>query len=292
MIWVVGGTGMLGSDVTSALSRRGDAVRATGHEVDVTDEDAVAHFARRHQPAWIVNCAAYTDVDGAERDEEAAYRLNALGPMHLALAARSVEARLLHVSTDYVFDGSRPGPYTEEAPRAPLGAYGRTKAAGEDRVREVARRAIVLRTAWLHGPNGRSFVATMLRLLASGHDVRVVDDQRGSPTYTADLAETVAAIIGTDEDLQGTYHYVNAGTCTWYEFARAIQEQGCAAGLLSSRVSIHPVSTAEYASPAPRPANSVLSTERLRAVLAVATPPWQDGLARHLNRRRGAVLRS
>ncbi len=285
MIWLVGGEGMLGREVRALLLERGWPHVSTDAETDIRVEGDVMRVAEAHHPRWIVNCAAYTAVDRAETQEEQAYAVNALGAELLARAARAFDARLIHVSTDYVFNGRREGPYPEDAAADPIGAYGRTKAAGEALVRQAHARHFIVRTAWLHGPHGPNFVATMLRLMAERPQLRVVDDQHGSPTYAVDLAEALLAFIAHDADCFGTFHYTNDGACSWHGFAEEIQTQALAGGLLKAPVPILPIPTSGYPTPAVRPANSVLAKDRIRAALSLSIPSWQDGLARHLRRR-------
>lgn len=284
MIWLTGAHGMLGTEVRALLVSRGLPHRATDLDVDVASEAAMVAFARAHAPRWIVNCAAYTAVDRAESEEAVAHAVNAQGAANAARAADAVGARLLHVSTDYVFDGAGMGAYAEDAPTAPLGAYGRSKEAGERAVRESYAPHFIVRTAWLHGPHGPNFAATMLRLMAERPALSVVDDQRGSPTYAVDLAEALLAFVEHDAADFGTYHFTNDGVCTWHDFAQEIQSQALAAGLLETAVPIEPIPTTAYPTPAARPANSALSTERIRSALGLAIPTWQDGLRRHLQR--------
>jgi dTDP-4-dehydrorhamnose reductase len=284
MIWLLGADGMLGSELRDLLAARDLRHRASDREIDVTHEARVRALARSERPRWILNCAAYTAVDRAESEEARAFAVNARGAEHVAGAAQAVGARLVHVSTDYVFDGCREAPYGEEAPTGPLSAYGRSKAAGERRVRAACRSHFIVRTAWLHGPRGSNFVGTMLRLMRERPELRVVDDQRGSPTYARDLAEALLALVQQDAADFGTYHYTNEGACTWHAFAREIQAQALEAGLLARAVPIHPTPSADYPSPAPRPRNSVLATGRIRSALGLAIPTWQDGVARHLRR--------
>jgi dTDP-4-dehydrorhamnose reductase len=257
---------------------------ATDAECDVSSADAVAWFASACRPDWIVNCAAYTAVDRAEAEEGRAYAVNALGALHLARAVDSCGGRLLHVSTDYVFDGAAAGPYSEDAPVRPIGAYGRSKAAGEAFVREACRRHFIVRTAWLHGPHGSNFVATMLRLMGQGRELRVVGDQRGCPTYASDLAAALLRFVESGTERFGTFHYTNQGECTWHDFAVEIREQAVARGLLRTSPPIERVPTSEYPTAARRPANSVLSSARIQDVLGLSIPAWQDGLQRHLER--------
>ncbi len=285
MIWLVGGSGMLGREVAESLSARKAELRVTAsQDMDITDAESVTRYASEHRPAWIVNCAAYTAVDQAESEEERAHAVNAMGAGHLAQAANDVGARLLHVSTDYVFDGDHAAPYDEDATPNPVGAYGRSKATGESNVRQGCARSFIVRTAWLHGPHGGNFVRTMLRLMAERSELRVVADQRGSPTYAADLAEALVAFVEQDAEAYGTYHYTNEGSCTWHEFALEIRDQAVARGLLSESTPVDPIATEDYPTPARRPANSTLATGRIRATLGVSIPTWQDGVGRHLDR--------
>jgi len=247
---VTGAAGMLGQDLQRALAGR-EVTALTRSELDVTDRDAV--FAAVAGHGVVVNAAAYTNVDGAEANEPAAFAINAMAVENLALAAREHGARLLTVSTDYVFDGAGVLPYPEDAPRDPLNAYGRTKAAGE----ELALAAhpdgtFVVRTAWLYGAGGPNFAATMLRLAGSNPTVSVVDDQLGQPTWTADLAARLVELADSDAPA-GIYHGTNAGETSWFGFARAVFEQ---AGLDPERVLA--TDSASFVRPAPRPAYSVL----------------------------------
>jgi dTDP-4-dehydrorhamnose reductase len=250
---VTGAAGMLGQDLRTALTGR-DVTALSRAELDVTDRDAVLAAVTGHDV--VINAAAYTNVDGAETHEDEAYAINATGVENLAIAARAAGAKLLTVSTDYVFDGAGVLPYPEDAPRDPLNAYGRTKSAGE----QLALAAhpdgtFVVRTAWLYGAGGPNFAATMLRLAASNPTVSVVDDQLGQPTWTADLAERLVELADADAPA-GVYHGTNAGETSWFGFARAVFE---VAGLDPERVL--PTDSASFVRPAPRPAYSVLGHE-------------------------------
>jgi len=248
----------------------------------------VEHFFSEHAPAWVINCAAYTAVDRAEEEPEAARRLNALGPENLARVCRARGAALVHVSTDYVFDGERAGPYPEDEEPNPIGVYGRTKADGERRIAAELDRHIICRTAWLFGPGGGNFVATMLRLFSERDELTVVSDQRGRPTYAPDLAGALIALLDAAESGAtaapwGAYHFSNSGETTWYEFATEIYRRASLRGLVSSTCSLRPVTSAEYPAKAHRPANSVLSTARIEAVLGKAPRPWQEALSDYLD---------
>jgi len=266
---VVGANGMLGSDLVAALP---DATGFTRAELDVTDREAALVVLRGFDV--IVNCTAWNRVDDAQTQEADAFAVNADGPEHLANAARMTGARLIHVSTDYVFDGTATQPYPEDAPRHPVSAYGRSKAAGEERaVAANPNATAIVRTAWLYGANGPSFPKTMLQLAGARETVAVVTDQVGQPTWTVDLAEQIVRLIGAGVPA-GIFHGTNAGAVTWFGFAREVFRL---AGLDPERVL--PTDSAAFVRPAPRPAFSVLGHE---AWASVGIPPmrrWEDALA-------------
>jgi dTDP-4-dehydrorhamnose reductase len=255
-IVIVGARGMLGTDLMQAFSDRGELTGLDIDELDITDEARCRARIAAINPNVIINAAAMTRVDDCESRAEEAFRVNALGAGNLAVAASDSGARLVQYSTDYVFDGRKPGPYVEEDPPSPLGVYGRSKLQGEDIVRARCREHLIIRTAWLFGRHGPNFIRTILAAARSGRQLRVVNDQRGSPTYAADLADQSVRLVETGG--RGTYHVTNSGSCTWYELARFALD---CAGM--GIVSVEPATTAEYPRPAPRPANSVLSNARL-----------------------------
>jgi dTDP-4-dehydrorhamnose reductase len=275
MRWLITGAGgQLGTDLCAALVgedvhplRRGD--------LDIADAAAVAGVIASVQPDVVVNAAAYTAVDAAESDEDAAYRVNAAGPAVLAAALSGTAARLIHVSTDYVFAGDASRPYEVGDSTGPKSAYGRTKLAGEIAVGELLPEAsYVVRTAWVYGATGGNFVKTMARLERSRDTVDVVDDQRGSPTWSADLARALVE-LGGSAALPGIYHCTNAGDTTWFGLAQAIFEE---VGADPGRV--RATTTEAFPRPAPRPAYSVLSDAAWRAAGLTPLPPWRDGLRR------------
>ena len=282
MIWLTGARGMLGTDVCARLTQLGFQVRGTDLEVDIRDAHSVTEFTRELRPRWIINCAAYTAVDRAEDEPELARQLNADSVAHLARVAVSVGARLIHISTDYVFDGSKATPYTEDDPVCPASVYGHTKAAGEQALWAAAERAFVIRTAWLYGKHGKNFVGTMLRLFEERETVSVVSDQYGSPTWAKDLSGCIGAIVSQDSDAYGTYHFTGAGETTWYEFASEIYQKAIGLRLLESECLIKPIATVEYTTKAARPPYSVLSTDKARATFAIDVPHWKDSLWRYL----------
>ena len=273
-VLITGANGMLGRDIQEILGAR--PFTALGRAaLDVRDLDAVREAVGGHDV--IVNCAAYTKVDDAEEHEADAFAINAEGAHNLALAARDTGARLIHMSTDYVFDGSATTPYHESAPRHPLGAYARTKAAGEELVLEAyPAGTIILRSAWLYGQHGPNFVSTMLRLAGERDTLAVVDDQRGQPTWTRDLAQKVVEIIDADIT-SGIFHGTSSGETTWFGFARAIF---AGAGLDPERV--QPTDSASFVRPAPRPAYSVLGHDAWALSGLSPLRHWQDALAEAL----------
>jgi len=279
MIWLVGNKGMLGTEVAAALAKAGFELVGSDCEVDILDPLALAGFAEGKSLTWIVNCAAYTAVDKAEDEAALAMRLNAEGPLNLALLASKIGARILHMSTDYVFDGKGTKPYVEEDPVNPTGSYGRSKAEGEARVRAALSEHVILRTAWLYGKAGSNFVATMLRLMAAKERIGVVADQRGTPTCAVDLAGAVAAVIGSKEPRFGTFHYTNLGETSWFEFALEIKRLGLEYGILSRDCKVDALTTEEYPTKAKRPAYSVLSKEKILDAYGLLIPEWKESLA-------------
>ncbi|HEV7943045.1 MAG TPA: dTDP-4-dehydrorhamnose reductase [Solirubrobacteraceae bacterium] len=285
-IMIAGACGMLGRDVVGAAERAGHVPVALGRrELDVTDADAVERAVAQQQPDAVVNCAAWTDVDGAESHPRQAAAVNAAGAGNLAQAAAKAGVPLLHVSTDYVFDGSapldaqgRPRPYLESDATVPLSVYGRTKLEGERLVLAASSAHLVVRTAWLFGVDGANFVATMLRLAGERDTVQVVDDQTGCPTWTGHLAPALIGLI--EREVSGLAHLAGAGEVTWNAFAKEIfrqAEKDCIVEALDS---------AQMARPAPRPSWSVLGSEREDLL---PLPDWRDGLAGYLAARDGIM---
>jgi dTDP-4-dehydrorhamnose reductase len=260
---------MLGREVVRAASEH-DVVALTHAELDVTDRDAVAAAA---EDRVVINCAGFTDVDGAEADEEAATVLNGAAPGHLAAVARAI----VHPSTDYVFDGTKRTPYVESDPTGPRSAYGRSKLAGEQAVAAANPRHFIVRTSWLFGVGGKNFVDTMLGLAGERDQLKVVADQVGCPTYAAHLARALVELA--EGDAYGIHHVAGAGECSWFDFATEIFRRA------EVDTRLVPCTTEEYPLPAPRPAYSVLGSERPDAI---RLPSWRDGLAAYLAERAPA----
>jgi dTDP-4-dehydrorhamnose reductase len=235
----------------------------------------------------VVNCAAYTAVDKAEEESARAFQLNAAGVRNVAEVANENGSKLIHISTDYVFDGGKEGAYVEEDPTGPLGVYGRSKLEGERFVAGLVRPHFIIRTAWLYGKYGPNFVSTMLRLFKERRVVRVVNDQRGSPTYAADLAGALLEVVVSDSSLFGVYHYTNAGETTWYGFAKAILGGARALGLLDTDVDVQPIRTDEYPTKTRRPKNSVLSKEKIARAFGLKIRNWDEALEEYLRSLAG-----
>jgi dTDP-4-dehydrorhamnose reductase len=275
---VTGAGGMLGRDVGRAAEEAGHNARAFARtDLDVTDLNAVRRVFQAAPVDVVINCAAFTDVDGAERLESEAHRVNGNGAGNIALAAGEAGAAIVQPSTDYVFDGSKRTPYVESDPTAPQSAYGRAKLAGEHAVADANERHFIVRTSWLFGVGGRNFVDTMLGLAADRDELKVVHDQVGCPTYTGHLAAALVELAAGGA--YGIHHAAGGGECSWFEFAAAIFEQA------EVDVRVVPCTTAEFPRPAPRPAYSVIGTERPDPI---RLPDWREGLASYLAERTPA----
>ena len=282
--WLVtGAAGMLGRDLTSLLGTRGEEFTAAGRaDLDITDAAATLAAVAGVKPDVVVNCAAWTAVDAAEEHEDEALAVNGTGAANLAAACAATGALLVYPSTDYVFDGRASQPYAEDAPTAPDGAYGRTKLAGERAVRiALPDASYVVRTAWLYGAHGKNFVKTMLRLAGNGTEPGVVADQHGQPTWTADVAQQICALIGTGAP-PGIYHATSSGQTTWYGFAAEIfdlyRQQPSAAE--RARMNPRPIATSDYPTLAKRPAYSVLGHAAWEAAGIEPIGDWKDALHR------------
>jgi dTDP-4-dehydrorhamnose reductase len=277
-ILVVGRSGQLATELSRYRWPAGTHVVALGRpELDIADRVAVLGAVERTAPSLVINAAAYTAVDRAEAEPEAAFAVNHLGARHLAEAAARHSVPLIHVSTDYVFDGCAARPWCEDDATGPLGAYGRSKLAGEQAIRETLRQHVIIRTSWLFAAQGQNFVHTMLRLGAERPSLGIVDDQLGCPTGAADLARVIAAVAASLKEgntAYGTYHYAGDGPVTWYQFARAIFDLAAPA----PPPELRPITTAQFGAPAPRPAYSVLDCHRIGEVFGIWQRPWLDEL--------------
>ena len=238
----------------------------------------VRNFFKASSPDALVNCAAYTAVDRAESEKDLAMAVNAEAPGNLAAICREHGTRLIHISTDYVFDGKARSPYREDDPTGPTSVYGLSKRDGEKAVLEADPDAIVIRTSWVYHEHGKNFVRTMIRLMRERERVGVVDDQYGSPTYAGDLAECIVRILESDKPVPGVYNFSNEGDITWYEFAVAIRE------IIHSPCAVEAITTEQYPTPAPRPAYSVLSKEKICTTYGIRLVPWRESLEKCIGR--------
>ncbi len=315
MIWLIGCKGMLGSEIAHQLDEHNIPWVGSDAEVDITDPLALEAFASAHDRAatktggavskgkthtkinWVINCAAFTDVNRAESQAELAEKLNEAGPRNIARTARQIGAKLIHISTDYVFDGTATEPYTEQIEKAPLGVYGKTKAAGEDAVQKEMTQYYILRTAWLYGFDGKNFVYTMTKAMNTNESVQVVNDQRGSPTCTTTLASVILKIIETSEKAPtlfgknsalpyGIYHCTDIADISWFDFAQKIYSLGKKYGRINTDCSVNPCSTQDYPTPAQRPAYSVLNKDKLQKALKIKLPDWEESLEKFIKSPR------
>ena len=283
-VWVIGRNGMLGSQVCRTLSENKVEFLGTDSDVSILDYGALEGFAAGKKISFIVNCAAYTAVDKAEGDEAFAHKLNADGPRNIARLAKKLGVPFLHISTDYVFDGNASSPITEDTPIKPLGVYGSTKAEGEKAVAEETGDFYILRTAWLYGWSGRNFVYTMIRAMNSRESVKVVNDQKGTPTNCVTLATVILRIIekrtNGEEVPNGIYHVTDLGETTWFGFTNEIKKQSLERGILTNKgCAVTPCTTDEYPTPAKRPAYSVLDKTKVQETLGIRLPDWRESLA-------------
>jgi dTDP-4-dehydrorhamnose reductase len=269
MIWLIGNKGMLGNDVERVLKERVLPYCASDKEIDITDYKVLEKFGKDKKIKWIINCAGYTKVDKAEEEIDEAFRINKDGVRNIALFSSKKQIRLIHISTDYVFDGRQEGSasaYREDDETNPINIYGKSKLAGEKEIKKILEEHFIIRTAWLYGVKGNNFVYTMLRLFKERDLVKVVEDQWGSPTYAVDLVGAILKIIEDDSVSYGIYHFTNEGVTIWYEFARTIYKKAKRLGLIENnkKVEIQPIKTENYPTKALRPRYSVLSKERIK----------------------------
>lgn len=281
-ILLLGAQGQVGQALVKTLtplSSFGSVVAVGRSQLDLTDLGAIATKIKTLQPKLIVNAAAYTAVDKAESEPELAYRINAAAPGAIAQSAAACGAALIHISTDYVFSGQAGSPRCETDAPGPLSVYGKTKLAGEDAIRAAIAHHLILRTAWVYGAQGKgNFLKTMLRLGNAQSEVNVVADQVGSPTWASDLAAAIAQLSEKVALVPGTYHYTNSGVASWYDFAIAIFQEAKALGIPLKVQTVNPITTADYPTPAQRPAYSVLNCQKVARILGYTAPHWRHSL--------------
>ena len=281
---IIGAKGQVGWELSRRAPMFGHEVLAWDvDELDITDAAAVDRALGASGADAAINAAAYTAVDRAEQEPERAFAVNRDGPAHLAAACARLNIPLLHISTDYVFDGTKAGSYAEDDPAAPLGVYGQSKWEGDRAVRRLLPRHLIVRVSWVFGVEGQNFVKTILRLAREREELRVVADQHGCPTYAGDIADVLLELVGRIEEIDarqlwGVYHYAGEPATTWYEFAAAVLERARPHEKLLART-LTPVGTADYPTPAARPANSVLDCSRLGSCFSIYPASWRDSLA-------------
>ncbi len=291
-VFVTGAGGQLGMDLRTALGAAGlGGEYYASADLDITERDAVFSVIEREAPSVVINAAAYTKVDLAEKESERAFAVNFAGAGNVASACEATGAVLIHISTDFVFDGEKSRPYREEDRTNPLSVYGKSKLEGEEAVRKACARHFIIRTSWLYGARGHNFVRTMLCLAGERDELRVVSDQVGSPTWTGDLAGTIAEIAlrvtrGGAPPF-GTYHFANEGVASWYDLSVAVVEEAQRLGMDLKCSAVLPIPTEAYPTPAPRPAYSVLDKTKIKEALSMGIPHWRASLVRMLSELKG-----
>ncbi|MFB8797965.1 MAG: dTDP-4-dehydrorhamnose reductase [Microcoleus sp.] len=285
-ILLAGSGGQLAQELQPILLSSGELIAVDRTSLDLSKPESIRQAMAEIQPDLVVNAGAYTAVDKAEIEPELAQAVNGIAPGILAEECEKLRSTLIHISTDYVFDGSQGSPYLETDSTNPLGTYGKSKLMGEEAIRQAGNRHIIIRTAWVYGNGGKgNFVKTMLRLGKEREEIRVVADQVGSPTWTGDLAAAISQIIPRIQpEIFGTYQYTNSGVCSWYDFAIAIFEEAEKLGFPLKVKRVVPITTSEYPTPAKRPAFSVLSSVKISALLGTHPPHWRQGLRQMLAR--------
>jgi dTDP-4-dehydrorhamnose reductase len=279
-IWITGARGMLGQDLCAHAKER-FKIFESDKEVDITDEKIVSEFISANKPDIIINCAAYTAVDDAEKETELNYKLNATGPEILGKCSALAKICIIHISTDYVLSGAPPKPLTEDAPINPINAYGKAKAIGEENLAKANPNHWIVRTAWLYGINGKNFVKTMLNLMRAKEQISVVSDQLGNPTWTCDLSAALLK-IAENPKRPGIYHFTGEGIASWHEFATEIQEQALRKKLLDRKIPILPVPSSEWKSLAKRPLWSALDKAKIKENFDVSVPNWKISLSKYM----------
>ena len=276
-ILVTGSNGQLGRETILALQADGESCIGVGRDdLDFSRPGVIAEAIADYAADWVINCAAYTGVDKAEEECELAFTVNRDAARAVAEGVKLSDSRLVHISTDFIFGGEKSEPYSESDVANPLGVYGQSKLEGESAVREVLPEAVILRTAWVYGSHGHNFVKTILRLAAERQELRVVDDQIGSPSYTGDIVNAIAALMTSGAS--GTWNFTNEGVASWYDFACEIVEIGEQCGLPVVTERVQPIPTEDFPLPATRPANSVLSKKKIRGLLNYPIPHWKASL--------------
>ncbi len=283
-VLLIGAKGQVGQELQLTLPQLGEVISISREELDLTNSEKIGQLIREIHPDYLVNAAAYTAVDKAETEPELAYAINATAPKIMAESAEKIQAKFLHISTDYVFDGRKNTPYLETDLTNPLGVYGQSKLRGEEEIKTVNSQAIILRTAWVYGSYGKSnFVKTMLRLGKEREELKVVVDQVGSPTWAKDIAAAITQLLINADNPAGIYNFSNSGVASWFDLTKAIFEEAKISGIPLKIQRVIPITTAEYPTPAVRPAYSVLSGQKISQQLGYIPPYWRDSLKAMLN---------
>ncbi|MFM2378900.1 MAG: hypothetical protein RLZZ143_1478 [Cyanobacteriota bacterium] len=278
-VLLIGAKGQVGQELQVTLPCLGEVISIGREELDLTNSEKIGQLIREIHPDYLVNAAAYTAVDKAETEPELAYSINATAPKIMAESAEKIQAKFLHISTDYVFDGRKNTPYLETDLTNPLGVYGQSKLRGEEEIKTVNSQAIILRTAWVYGSYGKSnFVKTMLRLGKEREELKVVVDQVGSPTWAKDIATAITQLLINADNPAGIYNFTNSGVASWFDLTKAIFEEAKISGIPLKIQRVIPITTAEYPTPAVRPAYSVLSSQKISQQLGYIPPYWRDSL--------------
>jgi dTDP-4-dehydrorhamnose reductase len=278
-VLLIGAKGQVGQELQLTLPQLGEVISIGREELDLTNSEKIGQLIREIHPDYLVNAAAYTAVDKAETEPELAYSINAKAPKIMAESAEKIKAKFLHISTDYVFDGRKNTPYLETDLTNPLGVYGQSKLRGEEEIKTVNSQAIILRTAWVYGSYGKSnFVKTMLRLGKEREELKVVVDQLGSPTWSKDIAAAITHLLINADNPAGIYNFTNSGVASWFDLTKAIFEEAKISGIPLKIQRVIPITTAEYPTPAVRPAYSVLSSQKISQQLGYIPPYWRDSL--------------
>jgi dTDP-4-dehydrorhamnose reductase len=278
-VLLIGAKGQVGQELQLTLLQLGEVISIGREELDLTNSEKISQLIREIHPDYLVNAAAYTAVDKAESEPELAYYINAKAPKIMAESAEKIQAKFLHISTDYVFDGRKNTPYLETDLTNPLGVYGQSKLRGEEEIKTVNSQAIILRTAWVYGSYGKSnFVKTMLRLGKEREELKVVVDQVGSPTWAKDIATAITHLLINVDNPPGIYNFTNSGVASWFDLTKAIFEEAKISGIPLKIQRVIPITTAEYPTPAARPAYSVLSGQKISQQLGYIPPYWRDSL--------------
>jgi len=278
-VLITGKGGQLASELEKLAPEKFEVISVSRNELDITNELSVSDFIAKNKPDLVINAAAYTAVDQAETDCETAYAVNELGVMYLAQACKKIDARILHISTDFVFDGTSTSPYQTDSMHNPLNVYGASKLAGDVLLRQILPEAsVIVRTAWLYSVNGNNFVKSMLRLMQEKEKIGIIYDQIGTPTWAEGLAKWLW-VVASKAEVTGTYHWTDAGIASWYDFAVAIQELGLEKGLLSQGIPVLPIPGSEYPTAAKRPNFSVIDKASAEAVSGLNTVHWRKQLS-------------